>query len=591
MRRCGVALVVAGAAALALAALASAATNLIANGTFEGSGSGSLTGWGGSNGTLSLVAGSGGGHAARVKASGTAQVYAYTTTKPVKSTVKGTAYQLDGVVRSDTAGQSVCLKLKELPSGSSTAVGSAQSCVTTTTAWQPFPTVSYTTVASGDSLTANAVEAAPASGATYDIDNISLVAGSPPVDTTPPSIPAGVAASANGPSSVSVSWSASTDAVGVTGYDVFRDGSKVATVAGTNFTDTGVQPSTTYSYTVDAFDAAHNTSQPSAAATVTTPPAPAGACGALASAFNPSSPPTYAHVVVIMDENLGYNNWFGSSAAPYSNGLAAQCALATNAVGATHPSQPNYVALVSGVLQVWNGAAQHTAADNLFHQLGAAGMTWQALEESMPTACSGTTSGFYKTGHNPAIWFTDLGASGDGSCATSDVGFTLAGFNPSALGLVHLDHAEPLRRHALAVRLPGQRRHPRPDRRHVALPAPAADLLVERLSGRQDARADHLGRGQRDCDDRHRLHHAGEHRLGRMPRRRDRRERLHHAGHARRHPLHPLLDARGDRDDGRAAAAGPRRDRNAARPRHGLLAAPKGVRPRLVHTSTSARGR
>jgi acid phosphatase len=425
--------VVAGAAALALAALASAATNLIANGTFEGSGSGSLTGWGGSNGTLSLVAGSGGGHAARVKASGTAQVYAYTTTKPVKSTVKGTAYQLDGVVRSDTAGQSVCLKLKELPSGSSTAVGSAQSCVTTTTAWQPFPTVSYTTVASGDSLTANAVEAAPASGATYDIDNISLVAGSPPVDTTPPSIPAGVAASANGPSSVSVSWSASTDAVGVTGYDVFRDGSKVATVAGTSFTDTGVQPSTTYSYTVDAFDAAHNTSQPSAAATVTTPSAPAGACGALASSFNPSSPPTYAHVVVIMDENLGYNNWFGSSAAPYSNGLAAQCALATNAVGATHPSQPNYVALVSGVLQVWNGAAQHMAADNLFHQLGAAGMTWQALEESMPTACSGTTSGFYKTGHNPAIWFTDLGASGDGSCGTSDVGFTLGGFNPSAL--------------------------------------------------------------------------------------------------------------------------------------------------------------
>jgi hypothetical protein len=433
VRRCGVALVVAGAAALALAALASAAANLIANGTFEGSGSGSLTGWGGSNGTLSLVAGSGGGHAARVKASGTAQVYAYTTTKPVKSTVKGTAYQLDGVVRSDTAGQSVCLKLKELSSGSSTTVGSAQSCVTTTTAWQPFPTVSYTTVASGDSLTANAVEAAPASGATYDVDNISLIAGSPPVDTTPPSIPAGVAASANGPSSVSVSWSASTDAVGVTGYDVFRDGSKVATVAGTSFTDTGVQPSTAYSYTVDAFDAAHNTSQPSAAATVTTPPAPAGACGALASSFNPSSPPTYAHVVVIMDENLGYNNWFGSSAAPYSNGLAAHCALATNAVGATHPSQPNYVALVSGVLQIWNGAGQHTSADNLFHQLGAAGKTWQALEESMSAACSGTTSGFYKTGHNPAIWFTDLAAAGDGSCATSDVGFTLAGFNPSAL--------------------------------------------------------------------------------------------------------------------------------------------------------------
>ena len=230
-----------------------------------------------------------------------------------------------------------------------------------------------------------------------------------------------------------MSWSAATDSVGVTGYDVFRDGSKVGTATGTSFTDTGVQPSTTYSYTVDAFDAAGNTSQPSQPATVTTPAAPAGACGSLAASFTPASPPAYTHVVVIMDENLGYNNWFGSSAAPYTNGLAAQCALATNAVGATHPSQPNYVALVSGVLQVWTGAAQHTSADNLFHQLGAAGRTWQALEESMPQACSSTTSGFYKTGHNPALWFTDLAAGGDGSCATSDVGFTLAGFNPAAL--------------------------------------------------------------------------------------------------------------------------------------------------------------
>ena len=423
--RGGVALAVAGVAALALAASAAAATNLIANGTFEGSGGGSLTGWGASNGTLTIVAGSGGGHAARVRAASAAQVYAYTTTKPVKTTVKGTAYRLDAVVRSDTPGQSVCLKVKELPAGSSTAVGSAQACVTTTTAWQAFPTVSYTTVGAGDSLTANAVEAAPVSGATYDIDNMSLVAGSAPVDTTPPSVPAGVGASAGGPGAVTVSWSAATDSVGVTGYDVFRDGAKVGTATGTSFTDTGVQPSTTYSYTVDAFDAAGNTSQPSQPATVTTPAAPAGACGSLAASFTPASPPAYTHVVVIMDENLGYNNWFGSSAAPYTNGLAAQCALATNAVGATHPSQPNYVALVSGALQVWTGAAQRTSADNLFHQLGAAGRTWQALQESMPQACSSTTSGFYKTGHNPALWFTDLAAGGDGSCATSDVGFTL----------------------------------------------------------------------------------------------------------------------------------------------------------------------
>ena len=424
----------AGTAALALAAFAVAATNLIANGTFEGSGAGSLTGWGASNGTLSIVAGSGGGHAARVRAASSAQVYAYTTTKPVKSTVKGTAYQLGGLVRSDTPGQSVCLKVKEQPAGGSTTVGSAQACVTTTTAWQPFPTVTYTTVASGDALTANAVEADAGGGRDVRHRQHEPDRGRRAGRHDRAQRPGRRRRRApGGPGAVTVTWAASTDSVGVTGYDVLRDGAKVGTVSGTSFTDTGVQPSTTYSYTVDAFDAAGNTSQPSQAATVTTPAAPAGPCGSLASTFNPLSPPVYTHVVVIMDENLGYNNWFGSSAAPYTNGLAGGCALATNAVGATHPSQPNYVALVSGVLQVWTGAAQHTSADNLFHQLGAAGRSWRALQESMPQACSGTTSGFYKTGHNPALWFTDLAAGGDGSCATSDVGFTLAGFDPASL--------------------------------------------------------------------------------------------------------------------------------------------------------------
>src|SRR5947207_14034925 len=56
---------------------AAAGTNLVANGTFEGSGSGSLTGWAGSNGSLSLVTGNGGGHAASLTANaGAASTYA-----------------------------------------------------------------------------------------------------------------------------------------------------------------------------------------------------------------------------------------------------------------------------------------------------------------------------------------------------------------------------------------------------------------------------------------------------------------------------------------------------------------------------------
>jgi hypothetical protein len=163
-------------------------------------------------------------------------------------------------------------------------------------------------------------------------------------------------------------------------------------------------------------------------------PAP-GPCGALATTFDPTAPPVYTHVVVIMEENLGFDGWRGSPTAPYTNGLADSCALATNMTAATHPSEPNYVALTSGVLQVWNGSPQHTPGDNLFHQLGAAGDSWLALEEDMPRPCRPGSRGVYKNGHNPGVWFDDLGPApaGDGSCAVDDVPFTLAGFDPSAL--------------------------------------------------------------------------------------------------------------------------------------------------------------
>ena len=96
-----------------------------------------------------------------------------------------------------------------------------------------------------------------------------LPAGAP--DGTPPSAPSNLAATAPTSNQVSLSWSASTDNVGVTGYDVLREGTIVGTATGTTFTDLTVSPSTTYNYTVEAFDAANNVSLPSNTAPVTTP--------------------------------------------------------------------------------------------------------------------------------------------------------------------------------------------------------------------------------------------------------------------------------------------------------------------------------
>ena len=89
-------------------------------------------------------------------------------------------------------------------------------------------------------------------------------------DTTPPSVPSNVAVTGTTWSSASLSWSASTDNVGVSGYRIYRGGTQVGTSTTTSFTDTGLNASTAYSYTVAAYDAAGNVSSPSSAVTATT---------------------------------------------------------------------------------------------------------------------------------------------------------------------------------------------------------------------------------------------------------------------------------------------------------------------------------
>jgi chitodextrinase len=103
----------------------------------------------------------------------------------------------------------------------------------------------------------------------------------PPPDTTPPSVPGGVSVGGATSSSLTVSWTASTDNVGVTGYDVLRGGTSTpVTVTGTSYTAGGLTANTAYSFQVRARDAAGNVSAYSAAASGTTtttggPPPPA----------------------------------------------------------------------------------------------------------------------------------------------------------------------------------------------------------------------------------------------------------------------------------------------------------------------------
>jgi outer membrane protein assembly factor BamB len=91
-------------------------------------------------------------------------------------------------------------------------------------------------------------------------------------DTTLPSVPTGLTASATSATQVNLSWTASSDNVGVTGYRIYRGGVDVGVSSSTSYSDTGLTAATAYSYKVVAYDAAGNTSGQSTAANATTPP-------------------------------------------------------------------------------------------------------------------------------------------------------------------------------------------------------------------------------------------------------------------------------------------------------------------------------
>jgi chitodextrinase len=82
----------------------------------------------------------------------------------------------------------------------------------------------------------------------------------PTSDTTPPSSPTGLAAANLIQTSISLSWSASTDNVGVTGYGVYNGAARVGNTSSTSYTVSGLACGTDYTLAVDAYDAAGNRS-------------------------------------------------------------------------------------------------------------------------------------------------------------------------------------------------------------------------------------------------------------------------------------------------------------------------------------------
>ncbi|HRF35126.1 MAG TPA: fibronectin type III domain-containing protein, partial [Cyclobacteriaceae bacterium] len=89
-------------------------------------------------------------------------------------------------------------------------------------------------------------------------------------DTMAPSVPSFLTLASETYTNVAFTWTASTDNVGVTGYEILIDGVVTDTTASTSYMAMNLNPGTLYNFTVKAFDASHNKSAPSDALVVTT---------------------------------------------------------------------------------------------------------------------------------------------------------------------------------------------------------------------------------------------------------------------------------------------------------------------------------
>ena len=116
-----------------------------------------------------------------------------------------------------------------------------------------------------------------------------------------------------------------------------------------------------------------------------------------------------SHIVVIMEENKKFARIVGNDCCPFINGtMIANGVLATDDHAIVSGSVHDYFALTDGLT-----TAQDGLADNVFHQLQQAGISWRSYEETMPSSCYreksyGTAPNLYVKGHDPAMFYRNI---------------------------------------------------------------------------------------------------------------------------------------------------------------------------------------
>ena len=161
-----------------------------------------------------------------------------------------------------------CTGVKIYPGGQSNYRKEVQFRIASSGAWDPSNDWSFTGVATTPGTTPVLVQRIPV------YDNGVRVFGNEPGGSTPdtqaPTTPANLRVTGTTTTTASLAWDASTDDIGVTGYQVLRGATVVGSPTGLTFQDTGLTANTTYSYTVRALDASGKMSAASTAVSATT---------------------------------------------------------------------------------------------------------------------------------------------------------------------------------------------------------------------------------------------------------------------------------------------------------------------------------
>lgn len=154
---------------------------------------------------------------------------------------------------------------------------------------------------------------------------------------------------------------------------------------------------------------------PSPRATATPQPTPAPTTSPAASTANARparGAGSYDHIFLVVFENHGFSRVVGRSTAPNFNRLIKQGALSTAFQGVTHPSLPNYLALLGGstfhITTDCSPATCPVRASNLGSLLSAHGRTWKGYMESMPTSCGTKGTASYAVRHDPFVYFDNI---------------------------------------------------------------------------------------------------------------------------------------------------------------------------------------